>query len=221
MAFIKSIFLIIASAVTFGLVHNPNIIPVPTGIVVTPTSQVQIKPMPKIKSNTQKPAPTPASVITPMPQPNGSTVVPTSIYTPPPNTTLCNGTYYTACPAGQNFVCPSSGGAYCQNNQLSSQKAQALTALYAQLQFYQNQYTQQYNQMMRDENEFHQQCDSILSAPIEFQQGSGAVTQNYNLQVCNIKSQTIFYETQSLTPIQNNIADIQQRINTINSLPIQ
>ncbi|MCX6753728.1 MAG: hypothetical protein NTV03_01585 [Candidatus Nomurabacteria bacterium] len=28
--------------------------------------------------------------------------------------TLCNGTYYNACPAGENFVCPSSGSAYCE-----------------------------------------------------------------------------------------------------------
>ena len=28
--------------------------------------------------------------------------------------TLCNGTYYNACPTGENFVCPSTGGAYCE-----------------------------------------------------------------------------------------------------------
>jgi peptidoglycan hydrolase-like protein with peptidoglycan-binding domain len=33
---------------------------------------------------------------------------------PPPSGTLCNGSYYTACPTGQDFVCPASGGAYCQ-----------------------------------------------------------------------------------------------------------
>lgn len=37
-----------------------------------------------------------------------------SVAAPLPNTTLCNGTYYTACSLGQSFVCPPSGGAYCQ-----------------------------------------------------------------------------------------------------------
>ena len=33
----------------------------------------------------------------------------------PANSTLCNGTYYSACAAGNDLVCPSNGGAaYCQ-----------------------------------------------------------------------------------------------------------
>lgn len=28
--------------------------------------------------------------------------------------TLCNGTYWKECPVGQNFICPSTGNAYCQ-----------------------------------------------------------------------------------------------------------
>ncbi len=36
----------------------------------------------------------------------------------PQNTTLCNGTYWSACPAGQDFVCPASGNAYCQPQQV-------------------------------------------------------------------------------------------------------
>jgi len=28
--------------------------------------------------------------------------------------TLCNGTYWNECPAGQNFICPSTGNAYCK-----------------------------------------------------------------------------------------------------------
>src|SRR3989344_2622108 len=35
--------------------------------------------------------------------------------TPPPNSKLCNGIYYSFCPASQDFVCPSNGGAYCQS----------------------------------------------------------------------------------------------------------
>lgn len=33
---------------------------------------------------------------------------------PPPNTILCNNAYWTMCPVGQDFVCPTSGKAYCQ-----------------------------------------------------------------------------------------------------------
>jgi hypothetical protein len=37
---------------------------------------------------------------------------------PPPNSTYCNGNYYSSCPTGQNIVCPTNGGtAYCKNNQ--------------------------------------------------------------------------------------------------------
>ena len=34
-------------------------------------------------------------------------------FTPLTNTILCNGTYWTPCPAGQSFNCPSSGSATC------------------------------------------------------------------------------------------------------------
>ncbi len=33
---------------------------------------------------------------------------------PPPNATYCNGQYWTACPVGDNFVCPATGDAYCE-----------------------------------------------------------------------------------------------------------
>ena len=36
---------------------------------------------------------------------------------PPLNTTICNGTYWTQCPAGQTLYCPVTGGATCQSPQ--------------------------------------------------------------------------------------------------------
>jgi hypothetical protein len=36
------------------------------------------------------------------------------ISNPSPNTTFCNGVNYSACPVGQDFVCPASGSAHCQ-----------------------------------------------------------------------------------------------------------
>lgn len=38
--------------------------------------------------------------------------------------TLCNGTYYNACPVGENFVCPSAGSAYCEIPKTNDQKCQ-------------------------------------------------------------------------------------------------
>lgn len=41
-------------------------------------------------------------------------VAKTPTVTPSPNTLVCNGSYWTACPTGQDFVCPTTGNAYCQ-----------------------------------------------------------------------------------------------------------
>jgi len=35
-----------------------------------------------------------------------------------PTGTLCNGTYFSECPVGQNLICPQTGNAYCQAPQL-------------------------------------------------------------------------------------------------------
>lgn len=60
------------------------------------------------------PAPVVTLPVTP-PVPIVTTVTPPpAAPAPPPNTTLCNGTYYTACASGESFVCPASGAAYCQ-----------------------------------------------------------------------------------------------------------
>jgi hypothetical protein len=45
------------------------------------------------------------------------------IAVPSPNAALCNGTYWSACPSDQSFVCPSSGTAYCLPNQQSRQES--------------------------------------------------------------------------------------------------
>ncbi len=40
----------------------------------------------------------------------------------PKNSTLCNGTYYSSCPSGSDFVCPGDGGkAYCQSKTQQAQ----------------------------------------------------------------------------------------------------
>ncbi len=39
---------------------------------------------------------------------------PVPVVNTPPNTIFCNGTNWSRCPVGQDFICPSSGSAYCQ-----------------------------------------------------------------------------------------------------------
>jgi hypothetical protein len=39
----------------------------------------------------------------------------------PPNTTLCNGKYWSNCPVGQDFTCPVTGSAYCQPSRQQQQ----------------------------------------------------------------------------------------------------
>lgn len=209
MAFIKHILLVIVSIVTFGLVHQPGAIPTPT-----------VNPAPFVTQKTATPAPTsrrasPAPSSTPVPS-----AAPTNISapTPTPNGTLCNGTYYTACPTGQDFICPATGKAYCQDGQLQTQKAQALASLTAQLQSYQNQYAQLHDTVVQLQNQYAIDCPNT---PIEYQQGQGGVQQNYQLQVCLAKAQYIAGVAQELPQIQAQISDIRQRISIINNLPIQ
>ena len=55
-----------------------------------------------------------------------TTVAPKSA-TPPPNSTLCNGVYYSSCATGNDLVCPGDGGkAYCQSiSQQAPQQTQS------------------------------------------------------------------------------------------------
>jgi len=41
-----------------------------------------------------------------------------------PTGTLCNGDYYNQCPSGQDFVCPSTGKAYCDTPKTNDQKCE-------------------------------------------------------------------------------------------------
>ena len=66
------------------------------------TSTATVKPaIKKVAQKVSQPAVTPST--------QSQTQQPTQ-----PIGTLCNGTYWNTCPAGQNFICPQSGNAYCQ-----------------------------------------------------------------------------------------------------------
>ena len=72
----------------------------------------------------------------------------------PVGSTLCNGTYYSACTSGQDLVCPASGAAYCQPN------AASISAQEQQMQ------QQQANQLAAQEERLKpliSQFDSITS----------------------------------------------------------
>jgi len=59
-------------------------------------------------------------VISPSPQQQSIPAIPAS----PANSTFCNGTNYSSCPAGENFVCPGDGGtAYCQTPSVAQPQA--------------------------------------------------------------------------------------------------
>lgn len=45
-------------------------------------------------------------------------VSPPVTISPTPAGTLCNGTYFSECPVGQNLICPQIGNAYCQVPQI-------------------------------------------------------------------------------------------------------
>ena len=47
-------------------------------------------------------------------------MLPVSADVAPPNTTLCNGMYWTSCPIGQKFYCPPTGSAQCIEEQKQS-----------------------------------------------------------------------------------------------------
>jgi hypothetical protein len=137
--FHKTIISFVSFAALMGLISTP-----PQTITATPTSSVvQVvtqaarssssaanvilvsstpSSLPIKKSSVV--VPPACSVVAPQSQPQ-TPVAPQQpiVNTQPPNTTLCNGTYYNnSCPSGENLVCPSSGSAYCQ---LSQQQQQA------------------------------------------------------------------------------------------------
>jgi len=49
---------------------------------------------------------------------------PAPVNVAPPNTISCNGKYWTSCPAGQRFYCPSTGDAQCLIDNVSNQNNQ-------------------------------------------------------------------------------------------------
>ena len=91
-------------------------------------------------------------VVGPTLQVTASPPIPVPV-TPPPNTTLCNGKYWNACPSGQDLVCPQSGSsAYCQPNaETQAAEQQATAQQHAQIEQEQQQAQQAKLQPLEDE----------------------------------------------------------------------
>ncbi|MEI8328048.1 MAG: hypothetical protein WCG02_02830 [Candidatus Taylorbacteria bacterium] len=60
--------------------------------------------------------------VTPTASTPPATVQPQSPRQVQPTGSLCNGTYYSSCPTGQNLICPQTGSAYCQVPQQPTQQ---------------------------------------------------------------------------------------------------
>ncbi len=90
----------------------------------TPSSPISLTPPDKSKkhnSNSFEISPNQKqNNIVSKPKPSSDNTAQQAIV-PPPNTTLCNGNYWTNCPTGQKFYCPQNGDAQCLIQQNSPQ----------------------------------------------------------------------------------------------------
>ena|SRR3989344_3031987 len=144
---------------------------------------------------------------------------PTPVIKTPPNTTFCNGTNWTQCPTGQDFVCPASGNAYCQIPQqqvdllAEQQRQQQLAEQQRQLYVQQQAVQQEETRRLQAEQQKNSQINSLLA---EYRQKESDITQ----QILDIKQK--YYQDFTLLeqqPIsskfiigqQNNLLDKTNR----------
>ncbi len=81
----------------------------------------KLKKKPAPTKNQQNQSPSSAETNNAEPQ---KTIVPKPTNIAPPNFISCNGKYWTFCPAGQRFYCPSTGDAQCLIDNVSNQNNQ-------------------------------------------------------------------------------------------------
>jgi hypothetical protein len=212
----KTIVSFVGLAALFGLIsatpQNTTVIPTTSTPQIavqqtssTASSDVIVTPPPIKKISV---APSVSSVATPPSQPQ-TAIVPQRqpvVSTPPPNTTLCNGTYYQNCSTGQNFVCPAIGGGYCQtsqqqtndeaeqeaalqqqeaNAQVAQQQAQATAAqqqktnqMNALTSAYNTQYDALQQQIINIKNQYYADLGSIGNTPGGSIQSAAGQAQN-------------------------------------------
>lgn len=95
--------------------------PPPSQPITYPASVVTIQNVSTTTPEIKESNPLPVVPVSVPKTPRTNIIPPPSL--PPPNTILCNGTCWDACPTGQNLVCPTDGAkAYC-----TTPKATALT----------------------------------------------------------------------------------------------
>ncbi len=158
------------SSIPQAAVQQANSTSSSEALVVTPTSTPSMRTsvLPSTKKISVVPSVSPVSTSQNQPQATTAPQRQSVVNTPPPNATLCNGTYYTACSAGEDFVCPASGGAYCQPSQQQQQQ--------------QTQYQQQQSQAAAAQQQTQNQIDTLTT---QYNNQLNALNQ----QILNIKTQ--------------------------------
>ena len=151
-----------------------------------------VKQLSQVAENLKKSMDTESSQQAPQTQ-NALPVPIPVINTPPTNATFCNGTNWSRCPVGQDFICPSSGSAYCQ---LSQQEADLLAK--QQRQQLDEQQRQLYVQQQAEQERQRQVNLHAQNLYSEYQNEIAAIDQqildvktSYNKSKLDIESQPI------------------------------
>ncbi|MCL4403912.1 hypothetical protein M1432_00995 [Patescibacteria group bacterium] len=176
------------------------------------TSQKQLTPTTPSKSLKENAPPVIEMQQPPVePQQNVAPTVPT----PPPNTTPCNGSYYTACPAGEDFRCPTNGGgAYCQPSQ---QQLEAQAAAEAQMR-----YQTQYQAVQEKIQPLQSQLSGLQSQTNQMCSGNGSFEGSTGVECTYLANQETYvgqYENAILadfiTPVTNTSISYENELDNL------
>jgi hypothetical protein len=175
---------IIAVSVLFGGHTVPAVQPSPatSTVSISPPAAVLSTPPPSIVSQDSSPSPkqTIAVVV-----PNPDVIAqPSSKASAPPDSTYCNGIYYSSCPSGQDLICPTNGDAYCQPD---------VSTVIAQQQDQQHILDILIDPLNKRIASLQSQSDSCLSkisSSLNFVEGAAQVTQQVQASECqNVTSE--------------------------------
>lgn len=199
-AFLASMW--IAVAAFFGSPQNSDPIAIaPIESVVNISSSARIIENKKFEVSKNKTNPVVPAVSTPEPLVGSPILLSTSSPTPVSN------------PEVNPLLIPSP-----ERTNLISQKEKAINSLENKLKIVQNEYTKLSDRIEQLNIQASQQCSNI---PLGFQQGTTQIQAQEKLRICAALTEDAENETQLLKPIQNQEADILQRIDILNNFPVQ
>ncbi len=203
-SFLGKVFASITISISslFGIHSIPSVVPfTSTPTLVAPESDVgktEQELRPAVKVVPVEAATMPVPVSSTVPNTPSQPAQPSIPAVPPPNTILCNSSYYTTCPSGQYLVCPSSGTAFCQPSAASvtaQEQADATTAqkkidsITAECNSQINAFNQQ---ILGIKNGYYAQVSAIQkqAIPLEFQNGQiTKLTNDANQKIAKIDLQ--------------------------------